>query len=152
MWETWVWTLGWEDPLEEGVATHFSILACRIPMDREAWQATIWVENTGWEICSALFLIILFFRFYLLYIFLLSTYRPRCSILKWQCMREGRKAVWRAEWKSGKAVLAQAPLSYAGAVPSESWPPLPLPLFQVLLAHSLFPRNYILGFSPSLCF
>ena len=37
--ETWVWSLGWEDPLEEGTATHFSILAWRIPMDRGAWWA-----------------------------------------------------------------------------------------------------------------
>ena len=39
--ETWVRSLGWEDPLEEGMATHSSILAWRIPMDRGAWQATI---------------------------------------------------------------------------------------------------------------
>ena len=31
MWETWVWSLGWEDPLEKGPATHPSILAWRIP-------------------------------------------------------------------------------------------------------------------------
>ena len=31
MWETWVPSLGWEDPLEKGKATHSSILACRIP-------------------------------------------------------------------------------------------------------------------------
>ena len=30
MQETWVWSLGWEDPLEKGKATHFSILAWRI--------------------------------------------------------------------------------------------------------------------------
>ena len=41
MWETWVQSLGWEDPLEEGMATHSSILAWRIPMDREAWQGTV---------------------------------------------------------------------------------------------------------------
>ena len=39
MQETWVQPLGWEDPLEEGMATHSSIVAWRIPMDREAWQA-----------------------------------------------------------------------------------------------------------------
>ena len=39
--ETWVQSLGWEDPLEEGMATHSSILAWRISMDRVAWQATI---------------------------------------------------------------------------------------------------------------
>ena len=37
MWETWVRSMGWEDPLEEGMATHSSILAWRIPMDRGAW-------------------------------------------------------------------------------------------------------------------
>ena len=37
MWETWVGFLGWEDPLEEGTATHSSILAWRIP----------WTEETG---------------------------------------------------------------------------------------------------------
>ena len=39
--ETWVRSLGWEDPLEEGMATHSSILAWRIPMDRGARQATV---------------------------------------------------------------------------------------------------------------
>ena len=31
MWETWVWSLGWEDPLEKGKAIHSSILAWRVP-------------------------------------------------------------------------------------------------------------------------
>ena len=31
MWETWVQSLGREDPLEEGIAIHFSILTWRIP-------------------------------------------------------------------------------------------------------------------------
>ena len=35
------WIPGWEDPLEEGTATHSNVLAWRIPMDRGAWQATI---------------------------------------------------------------------------------------------------------------
>ena len=33
--ETWVPSLGWEDPLEEGMATHSSILAWRIPWTEE---------------------------------------------------------------------------------------------------------------------
>ena len=40
MWETWVRSLGWEDPLEEGMAIHSSILAWRILMDRGAWRVT----------------------------------------------------------------------------------------------------------------
>ena len=35
MWETWIQSLGWEDPLEEGMATYFSILAWRIPWTEE---------------------------------------------------------------------------------------------------------------------
>ena len=31
MWETWLQSLGWEDPLEKGKATHSNILVCRIP-------------------------------------------------------------------------------------------------------------------------
>ena len=41
MWETWVRSLGWEDSLEEEMATHSRILAWRIPMDRGAWRATV---------------------------------------------------------------------------------------------------------------
>ena len=37
MWETWVPSLGWEDPLEKGMAVHASILAWRIP----------WMEEPG---------------------------------------------------------------------------------------------------------
>ena len=37
MWETWIQSLVWEDPLEEGMATHSSILAWRIP----------WIEEPG---------------------------------------------------------------------------------------------------------
>ena len=42
--EMWVWSLGWEDPLEEGMATHSSILVWRIHMDRGAWRA---IQSTG---------------------------------------------------------------------------------------------------------
>ena len=38
MWETWLWSLGWEDPLEKGKATHSSILAWRVP----------WTVAKGW--------------------------------------------------------------------------------------------------------
>ena len=39
--ETRVGSLGWEDPLEEGMANHSSILAWRIPMGRGAWWAAV---------------------------------------------------------------------------------------------------------------
>ena len=48
MQETWVWSLGWEDPLEEVIATHSSILAWRIPMDRGAWWARVHGVTKSW--------------------------------------------------------------------------------------------------------
>ena len=41
MQETQIRFLGWEDPLEKEVATHSSILAYRMPVDRGAWQAIV---------------------------------------------------------------------------------------------------------------
>ena len=64
--ETWVLSLGWEDPMKEEMATHSSILAWRLPIDIGAWWVmvqritkvdmievteyagtVIWVTNTG---------------------------------------------------------------------------------------------------------
>ena len=41
MWETWVQSLGWEDPLEKGTATNSSILAWRIPWSRKESDTTV---------------------------------------------------------------------------------------------------------------
>ena len=46
--ETWVWSLGWKNPLEEDMATHSNILAWRIPMDRGAWQAAVHGVARSW--------------------------------------------------------------------------------------------------------
>ena len=46
--ETWVLSLGWENPLEVGMATYSSILAWRIPMDRRAWWATVHGVAKSW--------------------------------------------------------------------------------------------------------
>ena len=39
--EIWVQSLGWEEPLKEGMATHSSILGWRVTMDRGFWQAVV---------------------------------------------------------------------------------------------------------------
>ena len=41
-------SLGREDPLEEGIATHSRILAWRIPMDRGAWWSAVHVMAKSW--------------------------------------------------------------------------------------------------------
>ena len=52
--ETWVWSLGWEDPLKESLATHSSIFAWRIAMDRGVWQATVHRVAKNWTWLSDL--------------------------------------------------------------------------------------------------
>ena len=44
MWETWVQSLGWEDPLEKGKAAHSSILAWRIPWTVQSMGSQSWTH------------------------------------------------------------------------------------------------------------
>ena len=46
--ETWVQSLGLEDPLEEDRTIHSSILAWRIPMDRGPWWVTVHEVTRSW--------------------------------------------------------------------------------------------------------
>ena len=46
--ETRVRSLGWEDSLEEGMATHSSVLAWRIPRDRGAWRSAVHGVVKSW--------------------------------------------------------------------------------------------------------
>ena len=48
VWETWVQSLGWEDPLKEGMETHSSILAWRIPKDIGALRAIVHGVSKSW--------------------------------------------------------------------------------------------------------
>ena len=51
MWENWVQSLGWEDPLEKGTATHSSILAWRIPWTEEPDRLqSMGSQITSWQI------------------------------------------------------------------------------------------------------
>ena len=52
--EKWIRSLGQEDPLEEGMATHSSILACRIPMDQVALWATVFDHQKESDITERL--------------------------------------------------------------------------------------------------
>ena len=49
MQETQVQSLGQEDPLQKGMATHSSILAWRIPWTRGAWRATVRGVEKNWK-------------------------------------------------------------------------------------------------------
>ena len=42
-------SLGWEDPLQEGMTTPSSILAWRIPVDRGAWRAIVHGGHKEWD-------------------------------------------------------------------------------------------------------
>ena len=67
--ETWVRSLGWKDPLMESMATHSSILAWRIPINRGAWQTTVhgvtksrtWLSDwahTNWNVNMLVYIIL----------------------------------------------------------------------------------------------
>ena len=48
MQETWIWSLGWEDPLEKGMTTHSSILAWEIPWkEQPGWLQSIGLQRVG---------------------------------------------------------------------------------------------------------
>ena len=48
--ETWVQSLGWEDPLEEGMATHSSFLAWRIPWTEEpGGLQSVGLQRVGYD-------------------------------------------------------------------------------------------------------
>ena len=49
MQEMWAWCLGWEDPLEEGIATHSSVLAWRIPWTEEAGELQVTESRYYWN-------------------------------------------------------------------------------------------------------
>ena len=59
MWEAWVWSLGWKNPLEEEMATHSSILAWTIPWEQEPVGYNPWGHK--W-ICTHTLLFILEFQ------------------------------------------------------------------------------------------
>ena len=69
MWETWVWSQGWEDPLEKRTATHSNILGLKNSLDRGAWQATVHGVSKSWTQLSD-------FRFHF---FILSGQNPFCQ-------------------------------------------------------------------------
>ena len=68
MQETWVWSLGWKDPLEKGMATHSSILAWRIPWTGEP-DGLVGLQSPAWLTVS---------------LFFLNLYWAELHLLKWQ--------------------------------------------------------------------
>ena len=59
--ETWVWSLGWEECLEKGMATHSSILDWENSVDRGAWPATAHQVAKSWTQWSNVFVFFFFF-------------------------------------------------------------------------------------------
>ena len=67
VWETWVWSLDWEDSLEEGMATHSSILAWRIHQDKEAWKTTIHGVAKSWTWVFTIIIVYFIVKVYVIY-------------------------------------------------------------------------------------
>ena len=54
MQETWVRSLGWEDPLEKRMATHSSVFAWRIPWTQEPSWTTVYRVAKSWTMTEQL--------------------------------------------------------------------------------------------------
>ena len=67
VWETWVWSLGWEDPLEEGMATHSSILDWRIVMEEEPGGLQSMGSQNSWTRLTTYLFFLLLFMFGIFY-------------------------------------------------------------------------------------
>ena len=48
IWETWVRSLGWEDPLEKGMGNQLQYSCLENPMDRGAWRAKVHGVTKSW--------------------------------------------------------------------------------------------------------
>ena len=132
MQETWIWTLGWEDPLEEGRATHSSILSWRIPLDRGAWQATVHgvaesytIEQLSMSTCSQVMKQVMYYKLCCdapssFFLPILRSMKRTCVCVCAQSLR----CVWLCviPWPAAH----QAPLS-VGFPGQEYWSELPCP-------------------------
>ena len=61
--ETWVRSLGWEDPLEKGMATHSRILVWRMTMDRGPWRAIVLGLDTTERLSTHSFKVLKIWRY-----------------------------------------------------------------------------------------
>ena len=67
IWETWIWSPGWEDPLEKGMATDYSILAWTVPRTEEPGRLQSMVsQRVGYDWATSLSLFFCLFVFHLM--------------------------------------------------------------------------------------
>ena len=74
MQETWVWSLGWEDPLEKGKATHFNILAWD-SMDYRVLGVTSDCRNTSLEKVNSLEYSVIYLSLYVIVVVYIAPHR-----------------------------------------------------------------------------
>ena len=85
MQETWVQSLGWEDPLQKGMATHFSILAWRTPWTEEPGGLQSMGSQRVWhDWVTNIFTFICFIHIYPLHMYPIDTHIPATPYKCWQ--------------------------------------------------------------------
>ena len=127
MWETWVWSLGREDPLEKEMATHSSILAWRIPWTEELGG----LQSTGSQ--SRTWLSDFTFTFQPSWRRLMAKelIPPRLGIYMWRSSSHSKGRMWRGtketlgedergEWKVGLKLNIKT-IKIMASVPITSW-------------------------------
>ena len=78
MWETWVQSLGWEDPLEKEIATHSRILAWKIPWTEEPARLQSMASQRVGRLSDFTSLTVEDFSWVLNYISTISIRYPQC--------------------------------------------------------------------------
>ena len=78
MWETWVQSLGWEDPLEKEIATHSRILAWKIPWTEEPARLQSMASQRVRRLSDFTSLTVEDFSWVLNYISTISIRYPQC--------------------------------------------------------------------------
>ena len=114
VWETWVPSLSWEDPLENNMATHPSILAWIIPLDRGAWWATVHGIPKSQTRLSAQH------STRRIYLFVIKDYSLQCSCLEnprdgeawWVALYGVTQSRTRLKWLSNSNSLTVTDLIY----------------------------------------
>ena len=137
MWETWVHFLGWEDPPENGTATHSSILAWRIP-----WTIRIGHNGTTFTFQNNVYYIhIIYIMLYYIILYIFSSVQFSCSVMS-DSLRSHESQHARPPCPSHLPEFTQTHVHRVGDAiqtfhpPSSPSPPAPIPS-----QHQSFPMS-----------
>ena len=116
--EIWLPSLDWEDPLEEDMAIHSSMLAWRIPMDRGTWQAIVHGVAKSWTWLSNFHF---HFAFSLHQSALMILFRTVSFLSLENSLWQAWSKVWRRQWHPTPVLLPGKSHGWRSLVGCSPW-------------------------------